>query len=117
MRRFCPPSNLITEREKMAIDNETVKRIAFLSRLKIDEDKIDNAKIEFNNILNWIEQLNEVNTDNVEPLEAVNEFNLPLREDKIMLPQEIKERLSSLMLLMPNMAILSFQKLSNNQNL
>lgn len=83
MRRFCSRSNLITEREKMAIDNETVKRIAFLSRLKIDEDKIDNAKIEFNNILNWIEQLNEVNTDNVEPLEAVNEFNLPLREDNV----------------------------------
>ena len=67
----------------MAIDNETVKRVAFLSRLKVDDDKIEATKEEFNKILNWIEELNEINTDNVEPLISVNDTTLRLREDKV----------------------------------
>ena len=67
----------------MAIDNETVKRVAFLSRLKVEDEKIETTKEEFNKILNWIEELNEVNTDNVEPLISVNDTNLRLREDQI----------------------------------
>lgn len=67
----------------MAIDNETVKRVAFLSRLRVEEDKLEETKDEFNKILSWVEQLNEVNTDNVEPLVSVNEQNLRLREDEI----------------------------------
>ena len=67
----------------MAVDTETVKRIAFLSRLKVNDDKIKDTEQEFNNIFNWIEQLNEVNTDNVAPLESVNDFNLTLSDDEI----------------------------------
>ena len=67
----------------MAIDTETVKRVAFLSRLKVEDEKIEATKEEFNKILNWIEELNEVNTDNVEPLISVNDTTLRLREDQI----------------------------------
>lgn len=67
----------------MAIDAETVKRIAFLSRLKIDEDKIEATQEEFNKILDWVEQLKEVDTDEVEPLISVNENNLTLRADEV----------------------------------
>ena len=67
----------------MAIDNETVKRVAFLSRLKVEDEKIEATKEEFNKILNWIEELNEVNTDDVEPLISVNDTTLRLREDQI----------------------------------
>lgn len=67
----------------MAIDNETVKRVAFLSRLKIEDDKLEETKEEFNKILNWVEQLNEVNTDGVEPLISVNDSNLQLRHDEV----------------------------------
>ena len=65
----------------MAIDTETVKRVAFLSRLKIDDAKIEATEKEFNKILSWIEELNEVNTDNVEPLISVNDKTLRLRDD------------------------------------
>ena len=65
----------------MAIDTETVKRVAFLSRLKIDDDKIVETETEFNKILGWVAQLNEVNTDCVEPLVSVNQTNLECRED------------------------------------
>ena len=67
----------------MAVDNETVKRVAFLSRLKVEDDKIDATKEEFNKILSWIEELNEVNTDNVEPLIAVNDTALRCRQDEV----------------------------------
>lgn len=67
----------------MAIDRETVRRIAFLSRLKIDDDKIKDTEDEFNKILNWVEQLSEVNTDGVEPLVSVNDTNLTLRQDEV----------------------------------
>ena len=67
----------------MAIDTQTVRRIAFLSRLKIDDDKIALAEEEFNKILAWVEQLQEVPTDDVEPLISVNENNLSLRKDEV----------------------------------
>jgi aspartyl-tRNA(Asn)/glutamyl-tRNA(Gln) amidotransferase subunit C len=67
----------------MAIDNETVKRVAFLSRLKVEDDKIEPTKEEFNKILQWIEELNEINTDEVEPLISVNNVNLRMRNDEI----------------------------------
>ncbi len=67
----------------MAIDKETVRRIAFLSRLKIEDDKIEDTEDEFNKILNWVEQLSEVNTDNVEPLVSVNDTNLTMRHDEV----------------------------------
>lgn len=67
----------------MAIDNETVKRVAFLSRLKVDDDKVEATKEEFNKILLWVEELNEINTDNVEPLISVNDVRLRTREDEV----------------------------------
>ena len=67
----------------MAIDTDTVKKIAFLSRLRVSDEKIADTQKEFNNILKWIEQLKDVDTANVEPLESVNEKALRLREDVV----------------------------------
>jgi aspartyl-tRNA(Asn)/glutamyl-tRNA(Gln) amidotransferase subunit C len=67
----------------MAIDNQTVKRVAFLSRLKIEDERLEETKQEFNGILSWVEQLNEVETTAVEPLVSVNEDTLPLRDDVV----------------------------------
>ncbi len=67
----------------MAVDNQTVKQIAFLSKLKIEENKLDETKDEFNKILAWVEELNEINVDNVEQLVSVNEENLLCRDDVI----------------------------------
>lgn len=67
----------------MAIDTQTVKRIAFLSRLRIEDDKIKATEDEFNKILQWVDQLKEVDTENVEPLISVNENYLVLRKDEV----------------------------------
>ena len=67
----------------MAIDQETVKRVAFLSRLKVEDDKIEATEAEFNKILQWVDQLNEVDTSAVEPLVSVNEHHLKMRADQV----------------------------------
>ena len=67
----------------MAVDSKTVKQVAFLARLKVEDSKVDQVKDEFNKILNWVEQLGEVNTDGVEPLVSVNDTKLPLRADEV----------------------------------
>ena len=75
----------------MAIDNETVRRIAFLARLRVDEDKLEETKEEFNKILAWVEELGEVNTDQIEPLVSVNNEALVLRHDEITAGHNCKE--------------------------
>ena len=65
----------------MNIDKDTVNRVAFLSRLKIQESEIDEVQKEFNGIVDWMSELDEVNTDGVAPLSAVNSGNLICRPD------------------------------------
>lgn len=67
----------------MAVDNKTVQKVALLAKLRVDDDKVEATKDEFNKILKWIEQLNEVETQGIEPLVSVNEENLVCREDKV----------------------------------
>jgi aspartyl-tRNA(Asn)/glutamyl-tRNA(Gln) amidotransferase subunit C len=67
----------------MTIDNATVTKIANLARIRVlDEEKAKYAA-QIGGIMQWIEQLNAVNTDGVEPLASVNDIALPLREDAI----------------------------------
>ena len=65
----------------MKIDKNTTLKIAKLSRIKIEDDEIDELSNQLSSIVNWVEQLNEVNTDNVEPLSNVSMTKLPLRKD------------------------------------
>ena len=63
----------------MKIDKNTTLKIAKLSRIKIDNSEIEELSAELNSILDWVEQLNEVNTDNIEPLSNVSMSKLPFR--------------------------------------
>jgi aspartyl-tRNA(Asn)/glutamyl-tRNA(Gln) amidotransferase subunit C len=67
----------------MSVDTKTVRHIAKLARLQMSDDEVDALVPELNNILGWIEQLREVNTDGVEPLTAVIDQKLRLREDVV----------------------------------
>ena len=66
----------------MKIDKKTTLKIAKLTRLKIEDDEISELSSQLSSILDWVEQLNEVNTDNIEPLSNVSISELPLRKDK-----------------------------------
>jgi len=67
----------------MSLDKDTVKNIANLARIKVAEDDLDHLAVELSAILDWVEQLNGVDTDGVEPLASVVDVTLPLRTDAI----------------------------------
>ena len=67
----------------MSIDAATVRRVAHLARIKTPEDRLEPLAVELNGILNWIEQLNEVDVDGVEPMTSNVHQPLRLREDVV----------------------------------
>ncbi len=67
----------------MSVDKTTVSRVARLARINIDDDRLEPMAQELSAIMSWIEQLNEVNTDDVEPLASVTGHALPMREDVV----------------------------------
>ena len=67
----------------MSVDKDTVRRIAKLARLALDEAQAAPMVNELNGILNWVQQLNEVNVDGIAPLTSVVEQRLKMREDKV----------------------------------
>lgn len=67
----------------MSVDKTTVAKIADLARIEVKADELEPLAGELNNILDWIEQLSEVNTDGVAPMTSVVEVELPWRTDKV----------------------------------
>ena len=67
----------------MSVNADQVRHVARLARLALSDDEIDRMVPELNNILGWVEQLGEVDTDGVEPLTAVIENHLRLRDDVV----------------------------------
>ena len=66
----------------MAIDKATVLRIAKLARIDITDDNISDLAEELNEIMAWVEQLSEVDTEGIVPMTSVVEVTLPQRSDK-----------------------------------
>ena len=67
----------------MSIDNNTIDRIATLAKLSFNEDEKQEIKKDLTKILDFVDALNEVNTDNVEPLIYMNEGEDELRDDVV----------------------------------
>lgn len=67
----------------MQVDEATVRRIARLARIKITDEEAKGLKSELSGILNWVEQLDKVDTSLVEPLTRVVPIELKEREDKV----------------------------------
>ena len=65
------------------IDLDTLKKLGKLSRIPIDETGSNKLMEDLNKIISFIEQLNEVDTDNVSPISSVTGHNLPIREDEV----------------------------------
>ena len=67
----------------MSVDKDTVKRIARLARLAIDDAQAGHMETELNAILAWVEQLKEVDVSGVAPLTSVVEQRLKMRDDVV----------------------------------
>ena len=67
----------------MTIDLKTIKHISKLSRISVDDTKAKKLAEDLNSIFDFIEKLNELNTDKVQPLTSVAETTLKLRTDEV----------------------------------
>ena len=76
----------------MTIDLKTVKHISKLARISLEEKKAEKLANDMNAIFEFIEKLNELKTENVEPLTSIAETTLRFREDKIM-SDNIREKI------------------------
>jgi len=67
----------------MSVDAATVRHIARLARIAVSEAEVEALAPELNNILGWVEQLQEVDVDGIEPMTAVIPNTLRLRDDVV----------------------------------
>ena len=67
----------------MSLDHATVRRIASLARIRVEEHEVENLRQELNGILGWIEQLNEVDVTGVEPLTGAVNMAMSPRADVV----------------------------------
>lgn len=67
----------------MSVDQNTVRRIARLARIAVRDDELSSLEGELNSILDWVEQLREVNTDGVEPMTSAVAMTMKMRDDVV----------------------------------
>lgn len=67
----------------MSIDIKTARKVAHLARIEVSEDALEPLAKELSNILTFMEQLNEVNVDGVEPMTSVTPMALKKRADVV----------------------------------
>ena len=67
----------------MDIDKKLVKKIATLSKIKIEDKEIEKLSKELSKIINWVEKLNEVETKDVTPVANPSDIKIPFRKDEI----------------------------------
>ncbi|MEO0400197.1 MAG: Asp-tRNA(Asn)/Glu-tRNA(Gln) amidotransferase subunit GatC [Pseudomonadota bacterium] len=65
----------------MAVDKETVRKVARLARIAAPEERLEPLAAELSGILQWIEQLNEVDVEGVEAMASTVDVDMPMRED------------------------------------
>ena len=67
----------------MSVDEKTVRRIAHLARIAVTDEEVPHLQGELNAILSFVEQLNEVNVEGVEPMTSVTPMRLKRRQDVV----------------------------------
>jgi aspartyl-tRNA(Asn)/glutamyl-tRNA(Gln) amidotransferase subunit C len=67
----------------MSIDKDTARKVAHLARIEVAEDALENLAGELSNILGFMEQLNEVDVEGVEPMTSVTPMELKRRKDVV----------------------------------
>lgn len=67
----------------MSVDIETVRRVAHLARVAVAKDEVEHLRGELNAMLAFVEQLNEVNVDGVEPMTSVTPMAMRTRDDRV----------------------------------
>jgi aspartyl-tRNA(Asn)/glutamyl-tRNA(Gln) amidotransferase subunit C len=67
----------------LSVDTETVRRVAHLARIAVAEGELENLRVELNAILDFVEQLAEIDVKGVEPMTSVTPMTMKMREDEV----------------------------------
>ncbi|MBT7943903.1 MAG: Asp-tRNA(Asn)/Glu-tRNA(Gln) amidotransferase subunit GatC [Alphaproteobacteria bacterium] len=67
----------------MSLDKDTVRKIAFLARMRVPDDALAPLAGELSNIIGWVEQLSEVDTEGVDAMTSVADMTWPRRDDGV----------------------------------
>jgi aspartyl-tRNA(Asn)/glutamyl-tRNA(Gln) amidotransferase subunit C len=67
----------------MSIDKDTARKVAHLARIEVAENDLETLAVELNAIIGFMEQLNEVDVDGVEPMTSVTPMALKRRQDVV----------------------------------
>ncbi len=67
----------------MSLSRDQVRAIAFLARIRVGDEELDPLAKDISGILHWVEQLNAVKTEGVEPMTSVAAMTLPMRADTV----------------------------------
>ncbi len=67
----------------MAVDPDTVRHVARLARIRIEPEQQQSLATELSNILRWVDQLNELDTEGVAPMTSVAQMRLKMRKDAV----------------------------------
>tara|TARA_B100000965_G_scaffold277044_1_gene234893 strand:- start:71 stop:358 length:288 start_codon:yes stop_codon:yes gene_type:complete len=67
----------------MSIDNQTVRKVSKLAKIKINEKEETKLIEELNNILGWVDELKKVNTEQIEPMLSVFNESMIMRKDEV----------------------------------
>ncbi len=79
----------------MSVTLENVKNIAELARLQITEDMLESYRGHMNEILEYVDKLNEIDTEGIEPTVAVQSSEKPLRSDELKSSLSIDEAMAN----------------------
>ena len=66
----------------MPVSKKEVEKIALLAKLKLSDEEKEKFTVQLSEILDYINKLNELDTENTKPLHHIFELDTPLREDK-----------------------------------
>ena len=67
----------------MSLSKDDVRKIAYLARIRVPEERLEPLAGELNNIVGWVEQLQEVDTNGVEPMTSMVDIETPMRDDVV----------------------------------
>ena len=67
----------------MSVDADTVRRIAHLARIRVEDREVEKLRGELNAILAWVEQLGQVDVEGVEPMASVTPMKMKMRRDEV----------------------------------
>lgn len=79
----------------MAVDEKMVRQIAKLAKIKVSDNEVTSLTSELEEILGWIEQLNEVDTTNVDPMTSVVTTEFTARKDEVVIGNKREEVLAN----------------------